>query len=286
MGDHQADHQADATQQRAVTGPGASAGLVRVAQPGWIQTYNGRVFFPTRPRAEDVPLTDIAHALSLVCRFSGHCRRFYSVAEHSVWVSRMVPAPVALWGLLHDAAEAYLADVARPVKPLLTGFDEVEERLLRVIAQGFGLEPEAAIPDAVKHADLRMLETERQQLMAPGCYEWGLDVAPYSIELECWAPVEAEGRWLARFQELAGRQAAGPLDTGAPRSSADAGLDQAATSPSRGRPHAAAWHPGAYPGAPWGASPRSSQVGEDRRDSRQRGRRQERPAKPKGRNSR
>ncbi len=86
---------------------------------GWIQTFTGRRFWPLGARAGDVDVRDIAHALALKCRFNGHCRVFYSVAEHSVRVSRVMEVggrKMAMWGLMHDAAEAYLADLGGPIK--------------------------------------------------------------------------------------------------------------------------------------------------------------------------
>ena len=78
---------------------------------GWIQTYTGRQFWPLDPRIEDIDIHDIAHALSHQCRYSGHCLRFYSVAEHSVLLSHHVAGEHMLWALLHDAWEAYLAAI-------------------------------------------------------------------------------------------------------------------------------------------------------------------------------
>src|SRR6266700_4788978 len=99
----------------------------------WIQTAMGRKFWPMDPRSGEVFIDDIAHALSMLCRFGGHCIRFYSVAEHSVLLSRVAEPRFKLWALLHDASEAYLADVPRPVKPALVGYKDAEERVQRAI---------------------------------------------------------------------------------------------------------------------------------------------------------
>lgn len=87
----------------------------------WIQTFSGRQFFPLEPRVEDVCIEDIAHGLSNLCRYAGHCECFYSVAQHCLLVSRVVPREHALRGLLHDASEAYLIDVPRPIKHSIGG---------------------------------------------------------------------------------------------------------------------------------------------------------------------
>lgn len=82
----------------------------------WIQTFTGKQFWPLTPKAEDVCIEDIAHALAFKCRFGGHCKTFYSVAEHSCRVAEILRPEHQLIGLLHDAAEAYLPDVAAPIK--------------------------------------------------------------------------------------------------------------------------------------------------------------------------
>jgi len=145
----------------------------------WVQTYTGRQFWPLDPRPEDVDLRDIAHSLAMQCRFNGHCRRFYSVAEHSVLVSEALPHDLQAWGLMHDAAEAYIGDHPRPIKTDAT--KAVEERLLGVIAERFGLP--WPIPPEVFEADLRMLATEARYLMGPPPASWGLDAEPYGPPL-------------------------------------------------------------------------------------------------------
>lgn len=110
----------------------------------WIQTYTGRRFFPLEPNPADVDIRDIAHALALETRFGGHSRVFYSVAEHCVRVSHEVEPPHALWGLLHDAAEAYLADVPRPVKANWPEFERTEQRVLTAVQEHFHFSPGCA----------------------------------------------------------------------------------------------------------------------------------------------
>ena len=175
----------------------------------WIQTYSGIAFYPLDPRPEEIVIEDIAHALSMTCRFSGHTREFYSVAQHSVMVSRLCDPRNALWGLLHDASEAYLNDIARPVKhaPELTFYREAEKQLQLFIAAHFGLgnvEP----PD-VKLADTQALGVEALELLYPlvnpDKWNWCTRdcFTPIGTKIErCWAPAESEERFLERFQEL------------------------------------------------------------------------------------
>jgi hypothetical protein len=169
----------------------------------WIQTYTGRQFFPLEPRAADIDVRDIAHSLSLQCRFNGHCRGFYSVAEHSVRVSHVLDGELRLWGLLHDAAEAYISDLPRPLKGTAPGFRAAEDRLLAVIVGSYGLP--WPMPAAVAHADEVLLATELRDLMAPPPEPWPLAAPPLAETIVPVGPEEAERRFLARFAELTTR---------------------------------------------------------------------------------
>lgn len=138
----------------------------------WIQTFTGRQFFPLNPRFEDIQLPDIAHALSNLCRFGGHSDFFYSVAQHSVLVSQHCDPEDALAGLLHDASEAYLIDLPRPIKHAigLEAYREAERRLQSLIYERFGLK--AATPESVERADARLLRTEQRDLLKPAPSSW------------------------------------------------------------------------------------------------------------------
>lgn len=167
----------------------------------WMQTYSGRRFWPLDPRPHEIHIVDIAHALSRQCRYAGHCLDFYSVAEHSVILSRYVSAPNALWALLHDASEAYLVDIPRPLKPYLTGYREAEDRVMAAVCERFGLPP--AMPDEVHAADNRIIGDERANLSeceAP----WDVSPEPLGIEIGCWSPDRAWCEFLLRFRELTG----------------------------------------------------------------------------------
>ena len=139
----------------------------------WMQTISGRRVYPARLRVEDIDIEDIAHALSGMCRFAGHCKHFYGVAQHSVLVAEYVmarkrPLNEARWALLHDASEAYLGDITWPLKrhPAMRGYRDLERDAMSVIATCFGLEgPE---PPIVKEADLAILATEKRDLLNAG----------------------------------------------------------------------------------------------------------------------
>ncbi len=126
----------------------------------------------------------------MLCRFNGHCSRFYSVAEHSVHVSRLCPPEHALWGLLHDAAEAYLSDLPGPVKKRMPDYSAAERKLLAALATRFGLAVE--MPEAVRLADGITLANERDQVMRPSAEPWpGLPSRCPRVVLACDAPPEA-----------------------------------------------------------------------------------------------
>lgn len=128
-----------------------------------ITTYTGGKFWPLDPRPENVNILDIARSLSQTCRFRGHTRHFYSVAQHSVNVSQTLAGELQLWGLLHDAAEAYLTDAPRPLKRHLSGFDELENAVLRAVGERFGLP--WPIPPEVFEIDNRVLVAEARYVM-------------------------------------------------------------------------------------------------------------------------
>lgn len=170
----------------------------------WIQTFTGKAFWPLSPQLAAIDIVDIAHALAMKCRYTGHTRHFYSVAQHSVLVSHVVPTADRRWGLLHDATEAYLPDVARPVKKNLPGFVEIEDRLMECIATKFRLG--GTMPVSVKEADVILLATERRDLMSDAPYRWTSteNVDPLINTIDPWGPELAKERFLQRFKELFG----------------------------------------------------------------------------------
>lgn len=172
-------------------------------QGDWIQTYTGKQYWPIDPRPEDVDILDIAHALSMLCRFGGHCLKFYSVAEHSVHIARWLypryGVNIALIGLLHDATEAYVTDVPRPTKAHLPGYKGIEQQNWLVVAAAFNL-PATEHP-AVKIADKRMLTDEASQNMAVCDAEWSTTTEPLGIELQYWSPERAKGEFIDCFRD-------------------------------------------------------------------------------------
>lgn len=145
----------------------------------WIVTATGGRWYLTEPHPDDVRIEDIAHALSHVCRFGGHCREFYSVAEHSVHVLRLLQRDwpndylLHMHGLIHDASEAFIGDVVRPLKITMPDYQRLEAKTMEVILGALGIPPLSHEQEVkLKHADNVMLMTERRDLIAHGGDEW------------------------------------------------------------------------------------------------------------------
>jgi uncharacterized protein len=182
-------------------------------EPGpHLQTVSGRRVNPLDPDPAQFDIEDIARALGNLCRFGGHCRSFYSVAQHSVIVSELVQerggdAEDVFAALMHDAAEAYLGDMPHPLKhrsALGDAFKEAEDRLEKAIRERFGIR--ADVPE-VKRADRALLATERRAFSAER-WRWPeLDgVEPLDLTLEAWPPDQAGRIFLERYAELDARR--------------------------------------------------------------------------------
>lgn len=183
----------------------AALGKIAAEHGPKIQVHSGLLVPVLEPRPEHITIVDIAHALSNLCRFNGHVREFYSVAQHSVLVSNVVPAEEALWGLLHDAAEAYIGDVTRPLKLWLEhvapgAVSGIERRLQQVIATRFGLS--GCMPASVKHADSVLLATEKRDVLAVTDVPWVALPEPLPTRILAMTPQEAETAFLGRFCDL------------------------------------------------------------------------------------
>lgn len=180
--------------------------------PDSIITFSGTVVRPLSPDPDTLKIEDIAHALANQCRFTGHVKEFYSVAQHSVYVSRMASGETALWGLLHDASEAYLSDLARPLKyanGLGDVYREAETRLTYAIAKKFGLTVHTSVNDfsmlpvTVKEADDVMLRLEARDLMPPNFPVGEIKYHPMAPrKVSGWSPDYAEVMFLGRYLEL------------------------------------------------------------------------------------
>lgn len=168
----------------------------------WMQLHSGGRFYPLDPRPEDINPEDIAHALSLLCRYGGHIDRFYSVAEHCVLMSKAVSRENALHALLHDATEAYVVDVPRPLKRYLPEYQRIEDDVWSAISQRFNVSKR--VPTEVHDADVSILINETRVLM-PNAERWPLldDYMPLPATVVMgWSPALAKVRYLNRLKEL------------------------------------------------------------------------------------
>lgn len=171
----------------------------------WIQTYSGIAVNVYNPTLESISIHDIAHALSHQCRYTGHVRRFYSVAQHSLLASKFVLNPDnALAALMHDASEAYITDIATPVKQAISGYYELERTFMQIIADKFGFtypfDPE------IKIVDMRLLNTERYQLLGKSPQPWESEIESAGFyegyHIPYMSPYKAKNAFLKRAQQL------------------------------------------------------------------------------------
>jgi 5'-deoxynucleotidase YfbR-like HD superfamily hydrolase len=148
----------------------------------WIQTYTGKAFSLNIIDPNNIDIRDIAHSLSNQCRYNGHCKEFYSVAEHSIEMSMMINVdPMA--ALLHDAAEAYTGDIITPIKNMLLEFKALENKLNRAIEIRFDLPTESLESLQIQIADKILSATEQRDILEPSKYQWGESFVPLPNKL-------------------------------------------------------------------------------------------------------
>ena len=166
-----------------------------------ILLQGGSYFDFLDPSGSVFSIEDIAHGLSMTCRFAGQCSRFYSVAQHSVHVASLVPAADAYAALMHDAAEAFIGDVSKPLKDLLPEYRVIEDQVEAAIARRFHL-PDR-LPASVKEADIVMLATEQLQLMC-NRDDWNYTRGrqPADLQIPTWSPGKAKAEFLSTFERL------------------------------------------------------------------------------------
>jgi uncharacterized protein len=174
-------------------------GIKRIIGPT-ILLRSGEYFDFETPETSKISITDIANALSHICRFTGQCHTFYSVAEHSVHCSYLVPEEDAFAALMHDAAEAVMGDVSRPLKSLLPDYKRIERRVESAILAKFGLPVQ--MPASVKTADMQMLAIEQRLCMLNSDAWPGIDFKGEEPKLSFLPPPEAYSAFLARFYEV------------------------------------------------------------------------------------
>ena len=169
-------------------------------EDSYIQTWSGKQFKPFNIKEEDICIADIAHGLSLICRYTGQINNFYSVGQHSCYIHDYAPMELKAWGLLHDASEAYLTDINRPTKQYLTEYLALEHNLMSIIAKKYNLAGE--MPQTIKNLDMAILNNEKEALFTTqldwNIPNWKLD----ELVIEYWPPERAEKEFLDRFSRL------------------------------------------------------------------------------------
>jgi hypothetical protein len=165
-----------------------------------IRTYSGIAFWPLDPKESEIEIEDIAHSLSMLCRFNGHLKSFYSVAQHSVLVSGLCSKETQLWGLMHDAAEAYISDMPAPIKLEMPNFIDAEHVIQRVICNKFGLDIEE--PDDVRKADLILRVTEMRDLRKSGMITSYYEYTPLKEKIKPWTQQFAKEAFLSAYESL------------------------------------------------------------------------------------
>lgn len=175
----------------------------------WFTTYSGNKFFPLDARPEEVKIEDIAHALSLICRYGGHARQFYSVSQHSRHVAELLAKThgddtLTLQGLIHDATEAYLGDMVRPLKLSMPEYCSIEERLDAVIHEALEV-PYPCFEDRaiIKWADNTLLMTERRELVNHSNFEWNIKEKPLDdLKIIPESPAGAKSNFTELWNQL------------------------------------------------------------------------------------
>lgn len=180
----------------------------------WMTTYTGKKFWPSDPRPEDFNVLDVAHHLSMICRYNGAVERFYSVAEHSVLIAQAMAAlgaddQLVLRALWHDGAEAYLCDVVRPVKRNLVGYEAMEHRIEQLMWEWLKLPKEYwEMPEIVHQFDDAIIYDEAMALLPSIPDNWHKQYAPglgLGVFIEGWEPKKAQLRFLIMHSRYGGR---------------------------------------------------------------------------------
>lgn len=174
----------------------------------WVSLYSGNRFYPFNPidmrLVSKIDLDDIAHSLSNICRFNGHCREFYSVAQHSVYVASLVRDDrLRFAALLHDAEETYTGDIVTPFKRMFLALTGITNRLEAQIHDHFGIKLSEADKEEIRRADMVALATEKRDLMPRQQHEsWSYlrNFEPDGAIIEPLPPKEAKALFLKAFE--------------------------------------------------------------------------------------
>lgn len=173
----------------------------------WMMTYTGRHVFPLNVKPGDIDVKDIAHSLSMQCRYNGHTANFYSVAEHAYLISRALERDghdriTCLTGLLHDASETYVGDIIRPLKNSLNNATKPAElKIEAAVSEHFGLP--WPWPDVVDQYDKRIIVDEKDSALLFGPHKpWNWDMQALRVTIYCWHPHLARDMFMQRYKTL------------------------------------------------------------------------------------
>ena len=167
----------------------------------YILTHTGKHFDLLESNADMIDPRDISHALAHLCRFNGHTREFYSVAQHSCIVAELVPEEHKLAALLHDAPEAYLGDMTRPLKQWIGSYQYFEDCIWQSVCMRFDIFPE--LPTCIHQADMIALATERRDLMPtdPAIWDCLVGIEPMVETIRPWSAAEARNTYHQRLMD-------------------------------------------------------------------------------------
>lgn len=166
-------------------------------QENSIRTNTGKYINFLEPEKSTFEIDDIAHALSQIPRFGGHLPVFYSVAQHCVLGSELIDQKHAYNFLMHDASEAYLLDIPKPLKELLPEYKKIEQKFTYELGKAFRLRLEMS--DEVKIMDHMMLQIEWSLLMLEKNESIGITIDP-------WPQEKAKKKFLMRYHELSAKK--------------------------------------------------------------------------------
>lgn len=162
-----------------------------------IAISSGHYFDYKHPAQSEFTINDIAKGLSNTCRFGGQCERFYSVAEHSVIMSKIIGQELAFAALMHDAPEAFIGDIPKPLKVMLPDYQKIEDEVEAAVLGRFGVQ--LPLHPRIKELDRKMLAAEQQQVMGSSDkWHWTHGEHPAEINVQFWSPEEANRRFLER----------------------------------------------------------------------------------------
>lgn len=172
----------------------------------WFLSYTGNKVYPLDLLPNDIDIADIAHSLSNICRFGGHCNEFYSVAQHCVLMTLHVDTQFKKVSLLHDATEAYCGDMVRPLKHQIPQYKEIEASIWRSICTRFNLPID--LPQEVLIADARILLSEKRDLVNNNGHVWSYpqcafpDIEPYPELIIPWSPYHSRREFLSFYERF------------------------------------------------------------------------------------